>query len=36
MKNKFKYNGELAVVWKEIETQIYVKVNADIFDFKIV
>lgn len=35
-KDKFKYNGELANVWEEIEDQIYVKVNADMFNFKIV
>lgn len=36
MKDKFKYNGELTGVWKQIENQVYVKVNADIFNFTII
>lgn len=36
IKDKFKYHGEVTNVWREIEEQIYVKVNADIFNFKIV
>lgn len=32
-KDRFKNNGELADVWKHIENQVYVKVNADIFNF---
>lgn len=36
IKDRFKYNGELTNMWKKIENQIYVKVNADIFNFKIV
>lgn len=36
IKDRLKYNGELANMWKQIEQQIYVKVNAEIFDFKIV
>ncbi|MCI9423497.1 MAG: hypothetical protein HFG81_12435 [Dorea sp.] len=35
-KNAFKYNGELTDRWKQIENQVYVKVNADIFNFKVV
>lgn len=33
MKERFKNNGELFDIWKEIEEQIYAKVNADIFNF---
>lgn len=34
MKERFKNNGEGAdVLWKQIEGQIYVEVNADIFSF---
>lgn len=32
----FKNNGGLSDVWEQIENQVYVKVNADIFNFKIV
>lgn len=35
-KSRFKNHGELSDVWKQIENQIYVKVNSDIFNFKIV
>lgn len=37
MKQRFRNNGELGdVLWEQIEGQIYVKVNADIFNFKLV
>lgn len=37
MKERFKNNGEVAdVLWKQIEGQIYVEVNADIFSFGLV
>lgn len=35
-KDKFRYNGDLTNEWKQIEKQVYVKVNADIFNFQIV
>lgn len=34
--DRFKRNGELADVWKQIQNQVYVKVNADIFNFKMI
>lgn len=37
MKQRFRNNGELGdALWEQIEGQIYVKVNADIFNLKLV
>lgn len=35
-KDRFKNNGELADVWKQIQNQVHVKVDADIFNFKMI
>lgn len=37
MREKFRKNGELdSAVWEQIEDRIYVEVNVDIFNFKVV
>lgn len=36
VKNQFRDNGELGDLWDQIESKIYVEVNANIFNFKLV
>lgn len=36
MTKQFKQNGSLAGVWDQVESQIHVEVNADIFSFELV